>query len=171
MNNPIKFKLTPEQQQLEESMINILIKGFDLLNLSDFKRVKRVSDILQGVKYVKNVTQWSIYHTAYSALINREAVCSGYAWAMTELINKSGGECYYVTGYKKNTYHACCVVRVDNKYYYVDPTANAQLIVPYCFLSGKDYNKIFKADEEYEDVIKNINKHSYFVQKIIDFFN
>ena len=60
--------------------------------------------------------------TAYGLLINKVAVCDGYAKAMNLILNKSGVKTYYVTGYAGNELHAWNLVQINKKYYYMDTT-------------------------------------------------
>ena len=56
--------------------------------------------------------------TAYGALVNKEAVCEGYAKAYKLLLNAMGIECDVVI----NAEHAWNVVQLEGKWYLVDVT-------------------------------------------------
>ncbi len=59
-------------------------------------------------------------YSAYGALVNRLAVCQGYALAYKLLCNKVGIECFMVTSDKMN--HAWNLIRLGESYYQVDVT-------------------------------------------------
>ena len=59
-------------------------------------------------------------YSAYGVLVNRIAVCNGYALAYKYLLNQVGIECYMVTSDSMN--HAWNMVVLDGKYYQVDVT-------------------------------------------------
>ena len=61
-------------------------------------------------------------HTAYSALINREATCGGYASAYDLLCKKAGLETIWVGDITIDSAHAWNMIRIDEKWYHVDVT-------------------------------------------------
>lgn len=61
-------------------------------------------------------------HTAYDALVNKKAVCEGYAKAYKVLLTELGIECEIVSSRSLN--HAWNMVEIDGKKYHVDPTWN-----------------------------------------------
>lgn len=58
--------------------------------------------------------------TAYGAIVNRSAVCQGYAEAFKDLMNRLGIECILVTS--NNLFHAWNQVKVGGNWYFVDTT-------------------------------------------------
>lgn len=61
-------------------------------------------------------------HSAYGALVNKVAVCQGYALAYVVLAEELGLNCEVVTSYSMN--HAWNMIEVNDKYYQVDTTWN-----------------------------------------------
>ncbi|MBO5293241.1 MAG: hypothetical protein J6B10_08700 [Lachnospiraceae bacterium] len=59
--------------------------------------------------------------SAYSALVNGQTVCAGYARAFQYLLQQLGIPCYYCTGYAGES-HAWNIVALDDGYYNVDTT-------------------------------------------------
>lgn len=59
-------------------------------------------------------------YKSYGALVNRMAVCQGYALAYKYLLNKAGIECYMVESKSMN--HAWNLVKLDGEFYQVDVT-------------------------------------------------
>jgi hypothetical protein len=59
--------------------------------------------------------------SAYSALVNGDTVCAGYARAFQYLMQQLGIPCYYCTGYSGGD-HAWNIVKVDDGYRNVDVT-------------------------------------------------
>ena len=96
-------------------------------NMSDLEKEKAIHNYI-----IKNVSYGSYGNnvSAYGAIINGIAVCSGYAQAMATLLCRSGVECYYVGGtmiYSSSTFvagqgHAWNIVKIGSKYYHVDAT-------------------------------------------------
>ena len=62
-------------------------------------------------------------HTAYAALIDRTAVCQGYATLLYRLCLRMGIDCRYISGGG----HAWNLVCIDGLYYYCDATWDAQI--------------------------------------------
>ncbi len=59
--------------------------------------------------------------SAYSALVNGDTVCAGYARAFQYLMQQLDIPCYYCTGYSGED-HAWNIIQIDGKYYNVDVT-------------------------------------------------
>ena len=59
--------------------------------------------------------------SAYSALVNGDTVCAGYARAFQYLMQQLGIPCYYCTGYSGEA-HAWNIAQIDGEYYNVDVT-------------------------------------------------
>lgn len=59
-------------------------------------------------------------YNAYGTLVNRTAVCQGYALTYKYLLNQVGIDCYMVTSDSMN--HAWNMIVLDGKYYQVDAT-------------------------------------------------
>lgn len=59
--------------------------------------------------------------SAYSALVNGQTVCAGYAKAFQYILQQLGIPCYYCTGYAGES-HAWNIVALDDGYYNVDTT-------------------------------------------------
>ncbi|MGE8203462.1 DUF5050 domain-containing protein [Heyndrickxia sp. NPDC080065] len=99
---------------------------------SEFKKEKALHDyVVKTTSY--DIKSWNNYiktkkpmpssvSTAYGALVNKKAVCDGYAKAMKLLLNKVGIKAYYVIGKGNGQLHAWNLVRINKKYYYLDAT-------------------------------------------------
>ncbi|MCR5777827.1 MAG: hypothetical protein K6G84_10505 [Lachnospiraceae bacterium] len=59
--------------------------------------------------------------SAYSALVNGETVCAGYARAFQYIMQNAGIPCYYCEGYAGEA-HAWNIIKLDDEYYNVDVT-------------------------------------------------
>lgn len=60
--------------------------------------------------------------TAYGVLINKKAVCEGYAEAMYRLLNAAGIENYLIKGQADGVLHEWNIVKISGKYYHLDAT-------------------------------------------------
>lgn len=118
----LKFNWTAEQledcQREFTDVTNDIIYG--AINYTeDFEKERYVHDALLGrIEY--NLAA-DIGQSAYSALVNKETVCAGYARAYQYIMQKLGIPCYYCTGYAGEN-HAWNIVKLGNAYYNVDVT-------------------------------------------------
>lgn len=63
-----------------------------------------------------------LYHTAYGCLVDRKAVCLGYAEAFQYIMNKLSIESGVCTGEADSQSHAWNYVKVNGEYYWIDVT-------------------------------------------------
>jgi hypothetical protein len=94
---------------------------------TQFEKVLTIHDaVVNSVRYDEaNLEKGALPdldYTAYGALVNKTAVCDGYAKAMNLLLNKAGIWSVKVTGTANGEDHAWNLVKVDGKYYYLDST-------------------------------------------------
>ena len=61
-------------------------------------------------------------HNAYGAIVEKRAVCEGYAESYQYLLHLCGIQSYFVAGFSNDEAHAWNLVRLDGKYYYTDTT-------------------------------------------------
>ena len=115
----------------QEATLSSYIKGTLLPQLaldgkSTYQKVQAIYDwIIRNVRYdYANLgnDSYLLQYTAYAAVINRTAVCNGYASLFYRLANDAGIDCRFITG-TAGGYHAWNIVRMDNgKYYCLDAT-------------------------------------------------
>ena len=75
--------------------------------------------IVESVSYED---ESEISHTAYGALINKKAVCEGYAKAFQLIMQSYGMPCYMVVGEGREDTHGWDLVKIGDDWCYVDPT-------------------------------------------------
>lgn len=106
---------------------------------SDFDKERYLHDLL--VSQIVYNSGAKMNQSAYSAMVEGESVCAGYARAMQYLMQKLGIPCYYCTGYAGED-HAWNIVRLDDGYYNVDLTWDDT--------PGGEYDYFNKTDQDYE---------------------
>ena len=120
----ITLQFNSASQKLEQAQTTFDERAEDILNgarvlSSDYEKVKYVHDKLLGkVTYNKDA---ALNQSAYSALVNGQTVCAGYARAYQYLLQQLGIPCYYCTGYS-GADHAWNIVKLYGDYYNVDVT-------------------------------------------------
>lgn len=97
-------------------------------NMTDIEKQIAIHDkLVQHVEYYKYIDIDSIpykMHTAYEALVNKEAVCDGISKAFMLLLNEVGIEAIVVSGFAEEEAHAWNIVKIDGEFYHVDVTSN-----------------------------------------------
>lgn len=125
-----QFITTRAQEDQVDQKINELIytEGgalYSYRDASDFAKVKAAYDYVRGhVRYTGTPTP--IYHTCYSALINGQATCQGYALLFYRLVRELGIPCRVLMGMDANA-HTYNIVQMGDNWYYVDTNAGVLL--------------------------------------------
>lgn len=90
-------------------------------NMSDYETIKYVFDyIVDSVDYNEEAED---HQSIYSALVNQESVCAGYAKSCQYLLQALNMECLYVYGdVTGGQSHAWNIVKCDGVYYQIDST-------------------------------------------------
>ena len=104
------------------------MKSLDLSNKTDYQKVKAIYDyICSNVTYDHdnlNDESYSLKYTAYAALINKTAVCQGYASLFYRLALDTGVDTRVISG-EAGGPHAWNIVKLNGKYYNLDSTWDA----------------------------------------------
>lgn len=103
-------------KQKFENAISLIVEGAKACS-NDAEKEKYVHDYL--LKHVEYNEDAAIHQSAYSALVNHESVCAGYARAFQIVLRELGIPAYYCTGYTDGN-HAWNIVKLDDEYYNVD---------------------------------------------------
>lgn len=98
--------------------------------------------------------------TAYGALVDGKAVCSGYARAFMMMCQAVGIDCIYISDSKMN--HSWNAVKIDNEIYYIDctfddpiPDQGEKIIREYFLKTSEELKKTHTWNENfYEDIIQ-----------------
>lgn len=129
---------------------------------SEYEKALWVHDLLvENVDYDMNVyftttytdaSKYDYAFTSYGALINKKAVCAGYAKAYMLILNKMGIECGYVTGTATSDTgsgpHAWNYLKIDGTYYYTDVTWDDPVSFGFSYSSEISHNYFLISKEE-----------------------
>ena len=86
----------------------------------------------------KDPSLWKSY-TIYGLLVDGKAVCEGYARSMQLLLSYADMECRLINGEAGGTIHMWNLVKVDGKWYHMDPTWNDEdAVVRYDYFNVSD---------------------------------
>lgn len=106
-----------------------------------YQKILMIHDYLvNNVSFEESLSKNNIYNM-YGALVNKEAVCEGYAKAFKYLMDKIGVECIIVIGTATNSKgetenHAWNYVNLDNKWYAVDVTWDDPIVIGHGYVGN-----------------------------------
>lgn len=130
------FTTKAQETELSEAIDDLIISfNFDT-NTTDRKKIDTIytyitNNISYDYEHLENEadTGYQLHYTAYAALMNKTAVCEGYAVLFYRLAEMCGIDSRVITGSTTNSRdesHAWNIVKLDDYYYYVDPTWDAE---------------------------------------------
>lgn len=115
----ITYRETKEQTEYVMKQAKAIVSSITQVGMDDHEKVKAIHDYV--VKHVSYDTSYKAY-TAYEALVNRSAVCQGYALLTYQLLKEAGIENHFVVGTGDGQPHAWNLVKIENKWYHLDTT-------------------------------------------------
>lgn len=102
-----------------------VIRELDLANKDTYGKIIAVNQYLcETCVYPEKEPYSKESHSPYGALIEKSAVCEGYARAAQLIFSLCEVESYYVTGDTSAGGHAWNMVKIDNEFYHLDSTWN-----------------------------------------------
>jgi len=120
-NFRIVYTCSAAQEDILNRTIPALEEKLNFAGKTDYEKVKAVYDYITiNVKY--DSSDGNAAFSAYSALINRRAVCQGIAQLTYRLLMDAGVSCRIIPGYGNSGDHAWNIAKVGGKYYYIDAT-------------------------------------------------
>ena len=141
-----------QESQMDQAVSNVL-KSLNLSNKTDYQKIKAIYDYICSnitYDYVNlNDDSYLLKHTAYAALINKTAVCQGYATLFYRLSLESGVDTRVITGDSGGP-HAWNIVKLNGKYYNLDSTWDAGSSSYYYFLKSMNDFSNHTRYEEYQ---------------------
>ena len=116
------FDTTAAQEAELDRAARQLLDQLDVYDRGDYYKVKAVYDwICANITYDHDNVDETFSHTAYAALINRTAVCEGYALLMYRLLLTLGVDNRLIASVD----HGYNIIQLGDLYYYGDTTWDA----------------------------------------------
>ena len=132
------------QEQQVTAAINSILKELNLKNAHDYDKVVGVYDwITEEVQYDfdnYDDSTHTLKHSTYAAVMDRCAVCQGYATLLYRMLLSLGVDCRYISGDADNESHAWVIIGLEGKYYNADPTWDRDLKGHYRYFLIPDEN-------------------------------
>lgn len=153
-----QYTITYYTTKSQEDELNIEVKNtLEQLNLdekSDFEKIKSIYDyICENIVYDfdnSEDTSYMLKHTAYAALVNKTAVCQGYATLFYRLSLEASIDARLIPGTSNGSDHGWNIVQLDEQYYNLDSTWDAGKSEYDYFLRCNDHFPKHTRSEEYE---------------------
>ncbi len=149
------YYTTAEQERALEEAVDLTLDEIGVSeSLSDYDNVKKIYDyICENVMYDNNNLKddsYTLKYTAYAALVNKTAVCQGYATLFYYMVKEAGVDARIISGMGKGVTHAWNIVMLDEEYYYLDATWDAGKTDYDYFLKGAYAFKDHTCRNEYK---------------------
>ena len=158
-----RYRMTKKQLEELNKKEDKILKDLKIDGKNDYQKIRAIYNYMtKNVKYDHSKKKDPIVYTPYAAIINKKAVCQGYAVATYNLMLKAGIDCRVITGGD----HAWNIVKLEGKYYYIDTTWDAghsPSKYKY-FLKGEPFSKHSPASSFKTDAFKKkypISKSAY----------
>lgn len=140
------------QEQVVDAKIPEVISSLNLKGMSEYRKVKAIYDyICANVEYdFDNLEDdsYDLKYSTYAALMNKKAVCQGYATLFYRMCLQAGIDARVISGDGGGP-HAWNIVKVGKYYYNVDSTWDAGYDEYIWFLRCENNFINHKRDEDY----------------------
>ena len=144
------YYTTSEQEAMVDTEIANVIDSLRLDEKNDVQKIKAVYDyICRTVRYDYThmpYPSYTLQYTAYAALIDKTAVCQGYAVLLYRMLLELGIDSRVIAGISGTIGHGWNIVRLGGVYYNMDATWDSESTV---------YSYFMKSDADFEDHYRN----------------
>ena len=145
------------QEAEMDKAVDKLLGQLNVSGANDYGKLKAIYDyITSNVTYDHDNLENDAYklkHTAYAALINKTAVCQGYALLLYRLALELGVDCRLIAGTGNGENHGWNIAKIGDYYYNMDATWDAGrseysyfLVSPKNFTDHKRWDEYSTAD-------------------------
>ena len=134
-----QYYTTAAQEAQVTASVHELLQSFGFTGqTSNYEKVRTIYDyVVTHVRYDEIHARNPQHHlktTAYAALMQKQAVCQGYAVLLYRLLREEGISARVITGTANGEYHAWNIVCLDGLYYNLDATWDSQHLTSDWFL-------------------------------------
>ena len=148
----VSYLSDANQEEQVNQAVSDLLQSLELSKKTDYQKVKAIYDyICANISYdYKNLNDpaYTLKHTAYAALVDKTAVCQGYASLFYRLSLEAGVDARVISG-EAGEAHAWNIVKLGEKYYNLDSTWDAGNDTYSYFLKNMNDFSDHVRDEEY----------------------
>ncbi|MDF2803006.1 MAG: putative murein endopeptidase [Anaerocolumna sp.] len=145
-----KYNETAEQTQQVDEIIQKLFRKWDMNQLSDLNKIKKIHDfIIQNASYDTDTLNYSTYDN----LVRKSSTCQGYMSLAYKMFTEAGIPSRIITGTGNKDSHGWNIVYLEGKWYNIDCTWDDPIT-----LNGKDviiYDYYLKSEEEFKGHLRD----------------
>lgn len=169
-----RIDLDSKIQILKAEMEKILSKVKDMQGI-DAETVIH-DELMKDTKYYAydNIEDLPVNtHNIYGTLVDKKAVCDGFAKTMQILLDKVSIESIIVTGSLEDEAHAWNLVKLDDEWYNLDFTSNKSIktinigeqlgIHSYFNITTDEISKTHIFDDKYKYPVADETKYNYYI--------
>lgn len=125
----LTYYTTAEQETEMDTAVDNLLTELNVQSMSDYEAVRAIYDyICSNITYDHDNLEnedYTLKYTAYAALMNKTAVCQGYANLFYRLALECGVDARLISGIGNGGGHGWNIVELDGLYYDLDATWDA----------------------------------------------
>lgn len=126
----VKYYTTAQQEAQVTAAVEQLLRELNVGDKGSYEKIKAVYDYLcSNVSYDYenlNNAAYTLKFTAYGALVDKKAVCQGYAVLMYRLLLELGVDNRVIAGVSGGEAHGWNIAKIGELYYNLDATWDAQ---------------------------------------------
>lgn len=142
----IRYYSSKSQEELLSIHINEVLDQLNIEKLpSEYEKVTAIYNyICDNITYdYENLYDetYLLKYSAYAAMVNKTAVCQGYATLFYAMAEQSGLDARVITGQSNGVNHAWNIVKIGDYYYYLDSTWDA---------GQEEYSYYLKCEENFK---------------------
>ncbi len=145
-----KYNETAEQTRQVDEIIHKLFDRWDMENLSDRKKIKKIHDfIVQNASYDTDTLNYSTYDN----LVGKKSTCQGYMSLAYKMFTEAGIPSRIITGTGNKDSHGWNIVYLEGKWYNIDCTWDDPIT-----LDGKGviiYDYFLKSEEDFKGHLRD----------------
>lgn len=145
----VNYYTTWNQEQAMTQRIAQVLADLDLGGMSDYEKIETIySYVCRTVAY--DNSDDDLKFSAYGALVNRRAVCQGYASLLYRMLREAGIENRIITGTASKVAHSWNIVKIGSKFYNLDATWDAGS-------DPEDFKWFLKTNEEFTNHVRELD--------------
>ncbi len=141
-----------QEDEIDVAVQNLL-NNLEVTGKSKYERICLIYDyITENVSYDfdgLNDPDNRLKFSAYAALINKKAVCQGYASLLYRLLLDSNVDCRVISGIGNGGSHGWNIIYYNGKYYNADSTWDSEYDSHDWFMLSDDNFSLHERDEEF----------------------
>lgn len=135
-----RYYSTAQQERELDAAVDAMLAQLGLEERDDYGKCKAIYDwMCDSITYDYTNLNNAAYDrkfSAYAAMMDRTAVCNGYAALLYRLLLEAGVENRYISGTAGDGAHAWNIVKLGDRYYYCDSTWDSGRSAYRYFLTG-----------------------------------